>query len=119
MQGHILPDGLQLHPQPIKGPSGVSAQVHELTFLAAPSLLLQLVMCSLCLSSQMHRRLLLHPILRRRLAGRGPSLPQLQSAPGNLQASVGLGQPATGEVVDKCYQKSPDPCPAQPEEVLP
>lgn len=45
----------------------------------------------------MHRWLLLHPLLRRRPAGRGPLLPQLQSAPGHLQAFVGLGRPATGE----------------------
>lgn len=68
------------------------------------------------LFSQVHRWLLLHPILCRRPARRGPLLSQLQSAPGHLQALVGLGQPAIGEMVDPCYRKSPDPCPAHPEE---
>lgn len=49
MQGHILPDGLRLHPQAVKGPSGVPAQMHEPMFLAARSLLPQPVMCSLSL----------------------------------------------------------------------
>lgn len=98
-------------PNPSKALQGVPAQLHEPMFLATSNLLPQLVTCSLCLSSQMHPWLLLHPILRRRLAGRGPLLPQLQSSPGHLQAFVGLGQPATREVVDKYYRKSPDPCP--------
>lgn len=68
-------------------------------------------------SAGMRCWLLLHPVLRRRPTGCGPLLPQLQSAPGHLQALVGLGQSATVEVVDNCYQKSPDPCPAQPEEL--
>lgn len=71
---------------------------------------------SLCPPSQVHRWLLLHPILRRCPARCGPLLPQLQSPPGHLQALVGLGQPAIGEMVDACYRKSPDPCPAHPEE---
>lgn len=41
-EGRILP---QLHPSPSKALQGVPVQV----FLAAPSLLLQLVICSLCL----------------------------------------------------------------------
>lgn len=41
---------------------------------------------------QVRSRLLLHPLLRGRLAGRGSLLPQLQSSPGHLQALVGLGQ---------------------------
>jgi hypothetical protein len=35
-------------------------------------------------------RLLFHPLLRGRPAGRGPLLPQLQSPAGHLQAPVGL-----------------------------
>ena len=41
---------------------------------------------------QVHRRLLLHPFLCGRPAGRGPPLSQLQSSPGHLQAFVGLSQ---------------------------
>lgn len=52
-------------------------------------------------------------ILYRHPAGCGPLLLQLQSTPKYLQAYVGLGQAATAEIVDK----SPDPCPAQPEEL--
>ncbi|CAO2641820.1 hypothetical protein LEMLEM_LOCUS25931 [Lemmus lemmus] len=51
-------------------------------------------------SAGVHRWLLLHPVLRRRPAGCRPLLPQLQSTPGHLQALVGLGQPAIGEMVD-------------------
>lgn len=41
---------------------------------------------------QVRSRLLLHPFLRGRPAGRGPLLSQLQSSSGHLQAFVGLNQ---------------------------